>query len=221
MPSSFVQGTGGQGALVTSLAKAFVSNVTAGNTIAVAISIEFPASTVTSVTDNLSNTYTQATTQVVGDNRQYLFYALNISGGACTVTVNVSASTYVTIGIAEASGVVSSSALDVTDTGTGSSSAAATGSFTTSVPDIIFATVNHNSTATITPAGGWSQIYEQEDWNNFATINFMYRTGAAGSYNGQWTLSSSTGWLALAMALKDAGGVSIPVMMKYYRSRRV
>src|SRR3990167_8693513 len=76
----------------TTIAVTFDSNVTAGNLIAVGVG-HWSGNTVT-VADSLGNTYTQIR-QVTDDanaRRLTMFYAMNIAGGANTVTATFSAS---------------------------------------------------------------------------------------------------------------------------------
>lgn len=74
----------------TTVAKAFGSNVTAGNLIAAfSVCPVSVAHVLSSVTDSLSNSYTTAIgpiDQGALGYRVYISYAKNIGGGACTVT---------------------------------------------------------------------------------------------------------------------------------------
>jgi len=97
-----------------------------------------------------------------------------------------------------------SAALDITAGAYGSSAAASTGNFNTTDTDIILAVMGVQAGGTITPNTGWTQIYEQESYSDM-TINFMYRIGAAGTYNAGWT-NSNTRWVCSAAAYKPAAG---------------
>lgn len=70
-----------------SVSQAFASNVVAGNLIVV--SAACGGDTTASVTDSLGNTYTQKTSlyDATSSGKHFQFYAQNILGGACTVTV--------------------------------------------------------------------------------------------------------------------------------------
>jgi hypothetical protein len=224
MAIAYVQGTGiNASGEVSSLAKAFASNVTGGNAIAVGISMEWDAEVINSVTDTRSNTYTSQIEYSLGTtDKVAIFGAVNISGGSCTVTVALANPAYLAIGIAEASGVATSSYGDGTKTATGTSTTPATGSFSTTDTDIIFGVVGYRAYTTVAVGSGWSLIYEYENYDNM-TISFEYQIGASGSYNAQWTLGASAQWLCCAAAFKPAGGgasLSIPVVMNQYRQRR-
>lgn len=204
MAVGYVQGTGITGGWVTSLAKAFVSNVTAGNAIIVAISLNSITDKITGVSDNLGNTYVRRIRTINDDTSStYIYEALNITGGACTVTVSLSPAEFLAIGIAEASGLPTSAAIDVSS-GAYGSSAAAQVNLTTTDADIIFGVVEVQATGAITPNTGYTQIYEDESWTN-ETINFVYRIGSAGAYTVGWT-NSNIRWVCSAAAYKPAAG---------------
>lgn len=75
----------------TSASAAFASNVTAGNAIVACVATGVGA--ISSVSDDLSNSYSQAVRRV---NFSYvdIWYANDIAGGSCTVTANFAASTH-------------------------------------------------------------------------------------------------------------------------------
>jgi len=88
----------------TSTAKAFTSNVTAGNLIVVTGYFGNSAT----CADSLGNTYQSGAT----NGRLRMFYAENITGGACTVTVSHDSATYRRISIHEYSGAKTSASMD-------------------------------------------------------------------------------------------------------------
>src|SRR3954463_3243908 len=107
MAAAHVQSTGVESVgSVASVAKAFASNVTAGNFIAVGCVSSTAAIPTNAVTDNLSNTYTQtAPAQDAGSGiRTAIHYAKNVTGGACTVTLDATGSDFQSIAISEFSG---------------------------------------------------------------------------------------------------------------------
>src|SRR5262245_61471893 len=86
---SFVQGTGNSGASVTSLAKAFASNVVSGNKLVCLVQTYSQAMNATGVTDSQGNTYTkQAEAAAIspGGGSLAIFDATAGSSGANTVT---------------------------------------------------------------------------------------------------------------------------------------
>ena len=91
------------------------SNVTAGNLIHVAITYDYSLGQSDSVTDNLSNTYTQinAVNDTTHTQRIVSYYAKNINGGAATITLNTpNSNTFRGIVIREISGCDTASPLD-------------------------------------------------------------------------------------------------------------
>lgn len=118
MAIQFIQGTGTYSTSgVASIAIAFVSNVTAGNAI-ITTGGTYNTDPTGGFTDSLLNSYTnnierQSTQAIV------IASALNISGGACTVTYTPAGSDYLSITVAEFSGVSTSGALEDSDSAAG------------------------------------------------------------------------------------------------------
>src|SRR3989304_7311962 len=85
---------------------AFGSNVTAGNLIVVSFYLN-ENGTVSSVADGLGNTYTlvDSIENVINGVTHYKYHAENISGGACTITVTMSATRLIHIAAEEYSGM--------------------------------------------------------------------------------------------------------------------
>jgi len=101
---------------------AFGSNVTAGNFLVAIVTGYADGSQTFAVTDSLSQTWSKAILHYDGSGSIGIYYRLNTAGGACTVTVTPSESVYLGLGIAEFSGVLTSSALSGTssrNTGSG------------------------------------------------------------------------------------------------------
>lgn len=117
----------------------FGSNVTSGNLV-VGVLAFFDTHTLTSITDNLSNTYTQF--QTIDDAADGVktvgFFAINITNAPNKVTATVNASDFVMLNIAEFHNSVGPSAgTDPNSTGAGTNSASGTaassGNITTAV----------------------------------------------------------------------------------------
>src|ERR1039458_3047221 len=117
---------------VTSQALAFNSNNTSGNCIAVCIRSAYLSAALT-VSDSQGNSYQEAiqTNQTTDNGTDAIYYAMNIHGGANTVTVTQGSSTTLRFAILEYSGVALTSALDVTAGAQGGSSSPTTGSCVT------------------------------------------------------------------------------------------
>lgn len=132
MSASLIQSRGrGATSLTTALSYPFTSNVTAGNLIFVHVVANQTVATF-SVTDSLGNTYTQAGgyASTTGGGRLSQWYAQNIAGGSCTITVSASVASLFSMSFAEFSGLATSGVLETAVTATGTSSAPAPGSIT-------------------------------------------------------------------------------------------
>lgn len=132
-------------------AAAFGSNVVAGNLIVVCVAwgtIAANSITLTSITDTLGHTYTlldNPTDESANNNRAATAYAVNISGGANTVTAHLSGAPFVSnMLVHEASGLATASPLDQhkinaqTGVGTATDAVTSTAVVTTANGEYIF-----------------------------------------------------------------------------------
>jgi hypothetical protein len=116
------------------LAVAFSSDVASGNVVVVGIEAfggggPAPATSVTSLVDSLSSSYTQAVTSTDGNDYVYIYYATLSSSGSDTVTATFGGSgtdTAQNVYIYEVSGVVPTGAAVDNNAGAGTSSVSAT-----------------------------------------------------------------------------------------------
>lgn len=189
---------------------AFPGSVTTGNLLIVAgatYSDGAPPNDVT-VNDSIGTSYTTINS-VDGNGKNWIAYGIAGSSGANTVTVVMGS--YGTFSIDEFSGV-DSTPLDVNgsySTGVGTS---VSDGITTGVNNALIIGVMAHYTGgsfTMTPEGSWTQIGEEENNSSYQVHNTMFRiAGAAGAYTADWTLSSSSSWLAQSASFKPGGGSS-------------
>lgn len=215
---AFIQGTGVESAgAVASLARAYGSNVTAGNVLMVGIATFRSAgsgATISSVTDTLSNSWArcvEATFNSVGSGDDSVCIAIwatqsIAAGGACTVTVTPNANAFMGIVIAEASNVARPTT-GVTATGAGGTGADS-GSQTGATNTLFFGIVTHDdaTTRTITPGASQTQIFEDETINGMP-VNGTYRI-TSGTINSTWTVASlpaAEAWFAAQAMFLPAG----------------
>lgn len=193
----------------TSLAGTFGSSTVSGNAIAVGARIGAQGRTVTA-SDNKSNSYSQAKNQTFNTgNELFGHYALNVTGGAShQVTVGISgAAASIRFTIHEESGVATSSALDQSNSGSGSSTAPDSGNVTTTVADewifgICATDTDVGFTAgasfghlVMSPSTGGSQREATED----------RIVSATSTYSAPFTVSPTNDWGCIVLAFKAAG----------------
>ena len=223
MAIAFVQapdpGASGSG---TSLGLAFVSNVTAGNSIIVGCRTGGTTGTVT-VADNLGNTYVQDAEQDQTDDlhRAWIFSAHNVTGGACTVTVTVSVSSTLRMCIAEYSGLATSSTLDKTATAQHAASttpsSGATG--TLLIPDeLVVGASTVAADSTYTAGSGYTRRTSAP--SNAGTARMAMEDKIVAATTGvtaDWTLGASTPWAALVATYKAASAAAgqVPYQPQY------
>lgn len=121
----------------------------------IVVSVGTPGITVTSVTDNASNTYTQRRTDNFSTTTvSYIYDCVNISGNPTTITVHTSVSTTITARVYEVNGTLTAK------TGSNNhanSSAIAPGAITTTDADTIwFLSVHTSSSGGYTQPSGWT-----------------------------------------------------------------
>ena len=205
------QNIGTQGEGVSSLSRTFPSNITGGNCICVAITSYGAYSGASSVADTRSNIYANPILNYGGGTPKVsIYYALNITGGSCTVTYTPTSSSDCALSIMEYSGVAASAALDVTATGTGTSAAPATGNLVCTDNDLIFAVMDEYDNRTITTGTNYTTVYNQNVVFECMGSEDRILT-ATGTYTAIWSLSASTTWSCAAIALKPAaaGGADV------------
>jgi hypothetical protein len=145
----------------TSLALAFTSNITAGNAIIVTAVQPFGL-TATAIHDSLGNTYSEAGFPITTDSSKDvgIFYALNVTGGADTITFNDSCGPCaMSMVIAEFSGILGfDNATGNAATFPGDTSPNST-SLTPSVSgELLIGALTQDSYPTVTPDAGFTNI---------------------------------------------------------------
>jgi hypothetical protein len=182
----------------TTVSTAFSSNVAAGDAIIVTTMVG--GTTTSSVTDTLGNTYTKAVQTLSGGTDEIaIFYALNSTGGADTVTAHYAvANGFATVYIHEYAGVLTSAALDKTSSGTGSGTAVSSGATaaTTSANELLIgmATSDHTITA---GESGWN--IRQNAGGNMSQDDVVSATGA---YAATFTQNITGNWAAIIATFK-------------------
>jgi hypothetical protein len=193
----------------------FDATPTANNLILCAVSAYNGVTTCT-VSDNQGNTWAQARQQLSGGTgeRSSLHYAVaTTASGTFTVTADPSgASSDITIVIAEFSSMATSSVLGNVNSGTGTSTAPSSGAASTTVAnELVVGVLSHaGSDRTLTEAGGWTLIQEDEGGSAHMPISMIYQQPAGtGSYTASWTIGTgSVEWMAVVSCFKPAAGAA-------------
>jgi hypothetical protein len=228
-------------ATVNSSTQAFGVNVTAGNAIIVTGQhyIE-PATNLSMTTDSLGNTYngavhneaSQHISWAGGSARINQHYAMNIAGGANTVTYDIAGTGTGSVGIsftiAEWSGLATSAMLEQTVVNTspgspGSSTPSSGNTTSTAIGNLVVGCMTYDGfSSTMTAAGGYTQLQEDE----LAPVHTEYLiTTGAGVTAATWALTQNRIWVAhaavyLAASGGGGGALAIPVLLRQYRARR-
>jgi hypothetical protein len=187
----------------------FPSNVTTGNLILVAVASN--VATVSSVTDSLSNTYTLGSAYHYSNYLTY-YYAKNITGGACTVTVTFSTTGWpYNAQVREYEGLDTTSPLDVQAQATGSSTApSATTATTGNANDLVVGIFANTSSNTYTQSTGYDN-FTMVNTASTQVLGIQDKTvNATGTQTAAITQSSTSTWGAIAVAFKQgAGGTTL------------
>lgn len=212
MAVAFVQSKAANNGLDTVVTITFDSNVTAGNVIAGHVGWSSTTATISSIADGLGNTYTPLNNPTTGAfTRAAQFYAENISGGSCTITVTFSGLVLAVMVAHEISGVATSSALDKnamnaqTNPGTGTDAVTSTSVTTTTNGQYIFGAVSElNEMGTFTQGTGFTSRVDQAGYSSEDQVQTSAGAIAA-------TFTADAGFLVPntgIMTFKAAGGGS-------------
>lgn len=191
---------------VASLAKAFTSNNTAGNSIIVVAGCG--NGTAMTVADSAGNTYTSA---IAAPNSTtfaaQIFYAVNIASGANTVTVtNAGTAASMAVELYEISGLITQvqSQPGQTSTGTGTGTTATTSAIAPSTPNaLVFAGVAIGTAVVTTVAAGSGLTYDSgtlQPATPAGLYQFAAFSGNLGNIGGLTPTATWTGSEPWAMA---------------------
>ena len=190
---------------LTTVAVTYTAAQGAGDLNVVIVGWNDTTSTVVSVTDTLGNNYALAVgpTAVSGFLSQSIYYLKNIAGAAAgsnavTVTFNKAAA-FPDIRILEYSGVDTTSPLDVTASGSGNSSSAATTSVATTNANDLILGANIVYTFTGGPGSGFTSRTITSPDGDIAEDKIVTVTG---SYSASAPLSASGPWVMQMVAFK-------------------
>lgn len=184
---------------VATLAKAFATNNTSGNSIIVTCGVG--NGTNPTCADSAGNTYVRAVTGANSTTFETaIFYATNIAGGANTVTVtNAGSTASMGIQIYEVAGLITQtpSILDITSTSTGTGTAVTTPAIAPSAPnELAFLAVGvgtANEAVSVTAGTGW-------------TLDSTTNTG--GTQAGLFTFGSLSQVLSSTQAITPAATIA-------------
>lgn len=196
MAIAFVQKAGASGTgSVVSAAATFAGGSTVGNLIVVVIKIiNDPGHTVTDGSG--ANTYSLIKAQANGSELTEIWAATNASASTLTVTLaSTGGARAMGLGIAEFSGVGTAFG---NNSATATSSAVAAGGVTSTTNGALYiGGMAIGLTRTITEAGTFTLIHEQETAANGPMSAIYQIQGTAGALDATWTLSANAPWAAV------------------------
>lgn len=190
----------------TVISLAFVSDTTAGN--ATIVGLGSAGGTFTSITDTDSNTYS---TPLVADPSSGAFereaHAVNINGGALTVSGNFSASAgALGLCIHEYSGIATSSPVRQSTTATAFGTSVTTSSITIQNGDILVAVGSTETSQTKTFNASYTT--RRNDTGNSGQIS-ADRSPGAGSYTADFSGGGTTNYMLILVGFKPAVSCAI------------
>lgn len=192
------------------ITKDFSTNVTAGNAIVVAVSWDSASGSALSCSDNQSNVYGVAITATDSTNAQAsgICYALNVVGGATTVSANFSPSaSFRRMVLTEYSGVATSDALDVTASRvavatTATDNVTSSAATTTMNNDLVVGVVMDTDSQTTIAAGTG---YTQRNYSGNKDLAIQDKIQAtAGSVTSTQTFGATHRYAAVMAAFRPA-----------------
>ncbi len=198
---NFVQSNSATANSGTSIAIPYNTPQIAGDLNVVAVMSGDTTSSISSVTDSKSNTYTRAVgpTTTTGL-QQSIYYAKNIVGGSNTVTVKFNSSaSYPNVNVTEYNGLNTSNPLDVSAAATGSGPTASSGpATTTSANELIVGAGNTSGHFTAAGSGFSNRLI-----NPFGGISEDQIVNGAGAYAATATDNGGT-WVMQMVAFRGS-----------------
>jgi hypothetical protein len=195
---------------VDSIAVAFASSLTAGNTIVAPVISNYDGIVASEVTDTRSHTYVRDVVIAKGAGSfkaAAIMRVSTITGGACTVTYNGPGTDWLILNISEWSGMAAAP-LSGTGTGEGNSAAPVSASFGPTGPCTVIGMLAHDNVTTgITEGATYTLLDEAEDRVASFPFGSEYKLVGAGTYTADWTLGISSEWSCVAAAYLDASAV--------------
>src|SRR5712692_11084277 len=210
---TFVQHTSGgssKGTAETSYVLRFANGTQAANCIVLALTIGTGSGATITPSDDKTNTYTLAKSNVHAGGQDILVYtAPNVASGTrvITITFTVASPTFVMAAADEFFNVATASPVDVTTGNTGSSTSVTAGSFTPAASGELLYHVGVQDT-TSSPITSWTQ--GASPWaflsaNRFDSMAIQYQVQTtAAAINPTMTQSPTNGFNSIAIALKSA-----------------
>jgi len=191
-----------------------LNNVAAGDLLTILAAGANNAYTISSITDNLGNTWSKAAQSNVNADVE-VWYASNVKAGNTTVTITFSTAQYASWNFAEWSGV--SGTVDVTATNNGGTSPATTGAInTTNANDLLVGLIGTESQnpGTFSDTGSSNGTPTGLDWDpnddesGAAAYQIVSKTG---NYEFSASTASYDTWDAAIVAFKAATASAISV----------
>lgn len=226
------QGSGVVGNNVTSVSRAFPSNVATDSLVLVCLTHYNPPQTdLDAGPFKSAGTATLGTWQKHADRRVLLgggsslvglgiYSAPVTAGGSLTLGYNSASASFITFGTDELTGadLTSTRALSPVgaDTGSGSGSTAVdTGNLTSTGGGIFVGAMTYDGNAgdtTITQDGAFSLLYEYESWAIMTGSHILRIVTGATTDAASWTLGVARPWACCASFIKEAVGSSAPTL---------
>lgn len=182
-----------------------VNGVVSGNLLVVGVQSQNSGGAI-SVTDGAGNTYTVTPGSPVtqGANKEWLFYAKNVTGGNLLLTISSDAGeTYNTVVCYEISGADTTAPFVVESQGAGTGTSLSTGTLSLGgVNCFIVAQILVNTAGTFSAGSGYTSPSYQD---GFSFITDEYKTTSSDSV-ADGTQGGSSAWAIIAAAFKEAGG---------------
>lgn len=222
---AFVQHKNGASGNSNSVALAFDSNVTAGNSLIIGVAIEDAGASVaiTSISGN-SNTYTLVEGPRRGGSQNgtlWLYVVKSATSGATTVTVNFDATGYPKISMQEYSGRDTTNTINDSNAAQGTSGVPDAGALTTSAECDVFAMCQ---TGAGTPSEGTGYTLDDTQGPYWYGASQHKVAVAAGSVSVAFGGPSGGDWVSVAAGLAKAGGggstAHIPAYLQMLRSNQ-
>jgi hypothetical protein len=201
------------GQLASALTVTFANPTTTGNFLLLVVASYGGSGTSTVVvSDNAGNTWSLAATAVTeaGKTRVSIYFcpqATGRSGHQVTITPDAVELLSVFLNEYALAQPSTGGTLDQTSTNTGTSTSTSSGTVTTATAGELYVAALHpDVSGSITPGGGWTNLYTQPNPGTAEAISVLSvgdgASQAAGSQTATWTLQNSGPWAAAVATFK-------------------
>jgi hypothetical protein len=180
------------------------TSTTAGNLLALTIHIQSSSVTVSSVTDNLGGTWTQAVPLLTSGSDTEIWYRPNIPAGITSVSATMTTGTSYDASVVQVAGLATAGPVRATNTAATAASPNNTGSVAAIAGDFLLGGISSNSATARTQMVPFNALTTGTLPASFTGSQGYLIPTADGTFDAQWSTSSAANTGGVIVAFKNA-----------------